>query len=432
MDRDEIGGCAVTGNKLTTKTKNYLLTRIERLSMFESPSVTDWLVYFAAFILIQAPAILNFYSNHGLANPYLLFADSLLKGQLVLPHSVNPSDLIFFNNNYYLPYPPLPSVVLLPFVAIFGVTHVNTVAIATVMACISLYLMYKILVRLGIEQGYLNWIMLAVFFGTGYWFAIFTSHHVYAFAQITSFLFELLVIYELTGRRRWWLVGIYIGCAFLSRQLTVFYFVFAAGYMYFEMKQKREAATLRDFIALCSTLGAFVLLDLLYNYLRFGNPLDTGYGHIVYIGVLKERVQEYGPFSVRYVLFNLYSVFVKGFNIEFGGKAYMHIKDMDLWGTSLLSASPFLIASAKATWPKILKISAWVTIAIILTGQLFYHNNGFHQINTTRFTLDFLPLVIVLTALGARHLPKWLFRGMVVYAMLLNIIGFVIHFLFQK
>jgi hypothetical protein len=78
-----------------------------------------------------------------------------------------------------------------------------------------------------------------------------------------------------------------------------------------------------------------------------------------------------------------------------------------------------------------LKIAAWTTIIVILGAQLFYHNNGYHQINTVRFTMDFLPLLIVLTALGVHSLPKWLLKGMVGYAILLNLISFLIHFLYQ-
>ncbi|MBT1702590.1 hypothetical protein [Chryseosolibacter indicus] len=408
-----------------------MLQRVEKLSRFHSPTVSDWIIYFTAFVIVQIPAIINFYYNGGSGNPYTLFAQSLLQGDFVLPPMKLHGDLILFENNYYLPYPPLPSLILLPFVAVLGAAHVNTVAIATVMACISLYLIYNILVRLEIIQEHFNWLILGVFFGTGYWFAIFTSHHVYAFAHITSFLFQLLIINELLYKRRWWLIGVYIACTFLTRQFTIFYFFFAAGYMWYLYKYRRENITLRDFISLCATVAVGVSVYLLYNYLRFGNPLDTGYSHIVYIGVLKERVMQYGVFSPRYFLFNLYSVLIKGFNIQFEGNTLLNIKDMDLWGTSLLAASPFLIASIKADWPKTLKISAWVTIVAILLGQLFYHNNGFHQINTSRFALDFLPLLIVLTALGARHIPKWLFRGMIGYAVLLNLISFTIHFLYE-
>lgn len=410
---------------------DYILRRIGRLSRFEAVTTGDWIIYFTAFIIIQAPAIVNFYDNDGANNPYILFAQSLLNGELMIWPSGPTGDLIYFENNYYLPYPPLPSIILLPFVALFGAANVNTVAIATVMACISLYLMYRIFLRLDVEKEYFNWLMLAVFFGTGYWFAILTSHHVYAFAHITSFLFQLLVIHELLERRRWWLVGIYIGCTFLSRQLTIFYFIFAAGYMLYLRRGQKQNVSFSNFAALCLTLSVFAGIYMLYNYLRFANPLDTGYQHIIYITVLHERVMEHGVFSLKYVLFNLYSFLIKGFNIEFEGKTYLNIKDMDLWGTSLVSASPFLISSVKAAWPSILKVSAWVTIILVLAGHLLYHNNGFHQINTSRFALDFLPVLLVLTALGARHIPAWLFKGMIAYAILLNVISFIIHYLYQ-
>lgn len=408
-----------------------MLHRLERLSRFESPSVNDWIIYFSAFLIIQMPAIVNFYHNAGPNNPYILFSQSLLHGDLMLWPTIIHGDLVYFDNNFYLPYPPLPSIILLPFVVLFGAAHVNTVAVATIMACISIYLMYNIFRRLEIDKAYFNWLMLAVFFGTGYWFAIFTSHHVYAFAHVTSFLFQLLVINELLGKRRWWLVGIYIGCTFMTRQLTIAYIFLALGYMWYLYRSGKDNIKFRDLLALGASVGSFVAIYLIYNYVRFGNAFDTGYGNIMYIGLLKERVDEYGVFSARYFLFNLYSVLIKGFDIEFEGRTQLNIKDIDLWGTSLLAASPFLIASIKAAWPKILKISAWLTIILILTGQLFYHNNGFPQANTMRFALDFVPLLLVLTALGATHIPTWLFRGMIIYAIMLNVISFGVHFLYQ-
>lgn len=408
-----------------------MLPRIRRLSRFETPSLQDWAIYFTAFIILQIPAIINFYYNDGIHNPYTCFAQSLLHGRLTLPPMDSYGDMIFYHGSYYLPYPPLPSIILAPFVALFGEGRVNTVAIATIMACISLYLMYRIFLRLQLVQHYYNWMILAVIFGTGYWFALFTSHHVYAFAHITSFLFQLLVINEILGKRRWWLVGFFIGCSFFTRQFTIFYAVFALGYMLYLHQSGKEKIRIKDVAALCGSIGFFIALYLAYNYARFGNLFDTGYQHIIYIGVLKERVQTYGVFSIKYFLFNLYSFLIKGFNIEFQGNTYLSIKDMDLWGTSLLAASPFLVASVKAEWPRILKISAWLTILLILSGQLFYHNNGFHQINTSRFSLDFLPLLVVLTALGINHIPRWLFKGMIVYAVLLNVISFLIHSIYQ-
>ena len=201
--------------------------------------------------------------------------------------------------------------------------------------------------------------------------------------------------------------------------------------MFYLRKEGTEKISFKELLSLALPTVFLVSAYLFYNYIRFGSFLDTGYNYIMYLGVLKDRVDEHGVFSARYFLFNLYCFLIKGFNIEFQGKGLLNIKDMDLWGTSLLAGSPFLVASLKARWPKILKASAWVAIIIILTGQLFYHNNGWQQVNTSRFSLDFLPLLTVLTALGINEVPKWLFRGMVVYAVLLNVISFLIHFFYQ-
>jgi len=405
--------------------------RIKKLIQFESPSYIEWSIYFAAFIIIQVPAIINFYYNDGNNNAYIHLAQSFLNGNLSLPPTSDNGDLSFFDGKLYVPYPPLPAIILVPFVALFGAEHVNTVAIATVMSCVCLYLIYNILIKLKVDKEYFPWLIGSVFFGTGFWFALFTSHHVYAFAHITSFLFQLLALNEILGKRRWALVGAFIGCTFLTRQFTICYVLFALGYMYYLHKSCKVKIPFRSIVGFLGSLIVFIALYLLYNYLRFGNGLDSGYNYIIYIGILKERVEQYGIFNSRYVLFNLYCVLIKGFNIQFQGNGYLNIKDMDLWGTSLLSSSPFLIASLKANWPKILRISAWITIVFIFIGQLFYHNNGYEQINTSRFTLDFLPLLIVLMSLGVSKIPLWLIKGMISYAVALNIVSFIIHLLYQ-
>jgi len=405
--------------------------RIKKLFLFESPTYIDWAIYFTAFIILQVPAIINFYYNDGNHNAYIQFAQSLLHGNLNLPATTDHGDLSYFNGQLYLPYPPLPGIILVPFVALFGAAHVNTVAIATAMSCFCLYLVYNILSKLKVDKEYFPWIIAAIFFGTGFWYALFTSHHVYAFAHITSFLFQLLIINEILGKRRWWFIGVFIGCTFLTRQFTIVYALFVLGYMFYLYRIAKEKITFKTILSFSSPIACCIVLYLSYNYLRYGNAFDSGYEHIVYIGVLKERIQQYGVFNIRYVLFNLYCTLIKGFNIQFEGAGYLKIKDMDLWGTSLFCASPFLIAGFKANWSKTLIISAWTTILIILVGQSFYHNNGFEQVNTSRFTLDFLPLLIVLMSLGISKVPAWLMKSLISYAVVLNVISFIIHLLYQ-
>src|SRR5688572_1999527 len=86
---------------------------------FENPlfaSVSAFIVYFVLSTLRDSPFGVTdtAYFNY--------LADSFLHGQLhlrLLPPSLH--DLSFFQGKHYLYWPPMPAIVLMPFVAIFGV-----------------------------------------------------------------------------------------------------------------------------------------------------------------------------------------------------------------------------------------------------------------------------------------------------------------------
>ena len=74
--------------------------RIKKFFLFESPTYIDWAIYFTAFIILQVPAIINFYYNDGDHNAYIQFAQSLLNGNLNLPATADRGDLSFFNGKH--------------------------------------------------------------------------------------------------------------------------------------------------------------------------------------------------------------------------------------------------------------------------------------------------------------------------------------------
>lgn len=417
----------------------FLLSSVTRLLAFRQLKVKHWILLLSLFTLIYVPAILH---DDGTANAYVLLAKSFCHGKISLSTQNMPyvqgteilstGDMISYNGKYYLPYPPFPALLILPFLLVGG-GYVNSILIAVLLSCLNLVLFYRILKKTNLAETYIPWLTWGFFFGTSYWFVLLSSRFVYEFAQIVSVTGILLLLNELFGKKRGILLGIFLGISFLSRQFTLFMGLFVLGYfIYHYLMHPREreggrAALRRKTLLFCGTVSLFLLLGLVYNYIRFGNALDTGYQYILFIGVLKDRVDQYGVFSTHYVLYNLYHYLLKGFNIEFTGPGLLKIKDMDPLGTSLFAASPFLIAAFKAEWPRILKIFAWIPIVAIFTGLLFYHNNGKDQVNASRFTLDFLPLFFILTGLGAKHIPSWLFKGMVLYAIAINLIATGIH-----
>lgn len=389
-----------------------------------------------AFFIIQLPAIIHCRVNDNL---YVSLARSFEKGELDIPENDlplltgtqirNTGDLISYHGKYYLPYPPAPAILLIPLVWLFGV--VNCVLIAVLMSCLNICLLSSILGKLKIKEALIPWLIAGFIFGTGYWFVLVTSHHVYGFAEVVSVTGILLFLNELLGKKRALLMGLFLGIAILSRQFTIILSLFGIGYFIYYFQILPETKNNRLFWKKTSMFlvasGSCALIYLVYNYFRFNNTFDAGYRYINFIGILKERVDQYGVFSRHYVLYNLYNYLVKGFNIEFTGRTLLRIKDMDLFGSALLISSPFMVTAFKTGWNEFLRISAWITIGLIFTGLLFYHNNGEEQVNTSRFALDFLPLFFILTALGADKIPSWLFKSMVIYSIGINVIAYAIH-----
>lgn len=416
------------------------LKRFIHIISFKNLTPLHWGIIFVIFFIIHVPAIQH---SNGIVNDYEVLAKSFCHGKFWFSESDLPfvkgtkiydtGDVVSFQGKYYLPYPPAPSLLVIPFLLITG-SGVNCLLIAVLLSCLNIFLIYSILKRLKIDSQYIPWLIYGFVFGSSYWFVILSAHSVYGFAEVVSVTGILLLLNELFGKSRGVLMGIFLSISFLSRQFTIVLGLFVLGYLIHKYLCSTVGRSSRvfwnRFFQFSVPLGCSVIMYCLYNYARFGNPLDTGYSHINFIGVLKVRVGEYGVFSSHYVLYNLYNYLFKGFNIEFGGSGLLHIKGVDLFGTALFVASPFLVASFKTGWYRLVRIFAWLAIGTIFTGLLFYHNNGMEQVNASRFTLDFLPVMLVLTGLGAKNLPLWLFKGMVCYSIMLNIIGIGIHFLY--
>lgn len=396
---------------------------IQELLHLENFKYKHWLTIFCLFAAFHFPAILN---DKAYTNMSVMQAEAFLEGHLDLKNFY--WDVSEFENKYFSPFPPLPALISLPFVWFLGAANVNVVAICVAISLISIFCLIRIIQKLEVPREYRIWIVAGILFGTGYWFTLITSHHVYGFAHVTSFALLLLSILEFLGKRRVVLLGMLIGASFLCRQMTIFYSAFFVVYLFFSLDG--TSRFLKPLI-FGLTLTPFIFFYFLLNYLRFNNPLDTGYAYLSYIPMFQARVDQYGLFNIKYLPHNFYSLFIKGPNIIFTGTHMISVKDVDLMGTSITMASPFVFVAFKAQCEQLLKVSGWLSIFVVMFGGLLYFNNGFEQVNTMRFFLDFLPLLVVFICYGCTAIPKWLFRNLVIYSILINIFIFSIHFIYQ-
>jgi hypothetical protein len=329
------------------------------------------------------------------------------------------------DGRWYVAFPPAPSVLLLPIVALFGEERTNTTLVAAVCIALSAWALHAALQKLGVQPAARTWTILGYLFGTGVWHIALESRNVWHYAHAVTLLGTAACLNEALGRRRGWLLGLYAAAAILSRQLGILLVptVFLLTSFFRRPGERRSdvAAMLQFGGVIALALGAWGV----YNFVRFGNPLESGYAFMQDNGFLLERANLYGRFSPAYVPFNLYYLLVHGPNLIWDPSTnYLVNVRPDYFGTSLLSASAFLITAFAARMPRAISSGLWLGIVLTLGAQLFYLGNGSAQINAQRFALDVMPQLCLLAGAGLQQrFHEWdgrIWRAAIVWSVLLN------------
>ncbi len=392
----------------------------------------------AVLLSLVAPDI---WSATGERNHCVHQAAALLAGRLDVTATANFEDLSVFAGRKYVAFPPLPSFLVLPLVWLFGF-GTNTALIALALTALSAALLVRIAARLGVSRSSAAWLVAAFLAGSVYLPVLARAYEAWQFAQVCAVAAMLLAIDESLGRRRGWLCGLWCGLAVLSRQMSIYSAVLLLiALLQVDVAARRagegllpslpapaagEARRLRRAIGFLIALGLCIAAQLAWNGARFGNPLDTGYSYMPLSGFLEARVERYGLFHVAYVPFNLYQLLLAGFHVEMQPPLYLWPARMDPFGTSLMMASPFVLLALLARRPALLVVAAWASVALAAGHASLYYNNGWAQTNGQRFSLDFLPVLMVLVIAGVRCGAGGWWRWLVVYAIVLNIAALAI------
>lgn len=392
---------------------------------YASLNKTQRIVLIVAALAVALSLVPRIIADDGSTNHYVYQAQAFLHGQTYIEEFLN--DLAIFEDHFYIQVPPFPAVLLMPFVAVLGTHATYTTLIATLIAALAVAVFIQILKKLDIRANNRFWLGMGAFLGLGFWSAVLESSGVWYFAHVVAFTAMLLAINEALGKGRGWLVGLFLGMAFLSRQLSVlsaFFLVAALWKSPFGENRGRNVANLAGFAVVAGLCGAAYLA---FNRARFGNPFEGGYTYVDLPDFLRQRIDQYGLLSWRYVPFNFAYLFLQGFHIQFDEFVNpMQGFHVDTFGTSLVFASPFLLAAFFAQWERRLKWAAWLTVGLTTLYLLLWHNNGWVQFNTQRYTLDFTPVLLLLVALGMKHKPSRWWEYAILYAIALNIVALVL------
>ena len=340
-------------------------------------------------------------------NQYVRLADAFLSGRAYLVSPPDYLELARYTANGaacqgadpgchgYVVEPLVPALVLVPFVMLFGVEF-DQVYVSVLLGAAAMGLFWVASRQLGWTRSRSAAITVMLAVGTGFWWAA-GDGAVWTFGQVCAVFFLMAALVEATGRRRFWLVGLLVGLAGLSRLPAFLAFPF---FLVLALDAPPWRALWRERRAVLSfgaTLGAMALVVPLYNLARYGTIRDAGYAHPQYADA---PFFADGHFSISYVPRQLQAMLLAGPQLTEGRFPFFAPTAA---GLSLLVVTPALLFACAARMRRV-EVAAAVSVALVMIPHLLYGAVGFAQFGY-RYALDYLPMLAVLVASGMGERP---------------------------
>jgi hypothetical protein len=356
-----------------------------------------------------------------------------------VPPDFHPDLVTVDGTKVYLPYQPMPGVLLMPLVAIWGVgeTEFN---FSIFLGAANVALFFNVLRLLNVSRQ-TKFLLIPFFaFGTQNFYSA-TTGSLWFYNHTTALFFLLLATIFLLRRDNPVLPALALGAAALSRQPTA---LAIPAFVYLMIVQRRPGAfsalglqgivgslvrgrlsrfgqglkrTARAARELMTdrriliavglfflTLVPFAAITLWYNEARFGGMFDTGLddvykkydgvGYTLYLAMYGGE-ERFGEFDWRNVPLHLYTIFLAPPTFEPEGSLFRPHE----FGMSVLLTSPALIFAGFAKRKDPVKIACWIALLLVPIPTLMYYSQGWVQFGY-RYLMDYLPFLMILTAFG--------------------------------
>ena len=407
--------------------------------------------------VLSNPARQNIY-NH-----FVWQADAYLQGHAWIPWPVISGDV---QNGYFqdvypdgpgralIPFPPLPAILLLPFVAAFGLST-DAALVAAVLGGLNVGLAYRMVWRLTTDPLVAILATLFYGFGTVAWYAgmlgstWYLAHVVASTALLLAITAALDADRRMASRgrppgpidRRQVGSGFLFGLSATARLTTILaapFFVFVGG----------GGTSLRR--GLSAGLGAAipVLALLAYNIATTGQPFHPGYEHLYQteytptpagalaqlFPVLRGITYHPGEWALqdpRYLPQNL--VIMLAWLPEVRPECGLSLLDQacpllqpDRLGMSLILTSPAWLLAVPVVvreWRRRLVLGSALAVATVTVVNLMHFSQGWVQFGY-RFSNDAAPFGLLLVTLGlARFGIRWWTLALIGVSIVVNAWG---------
>ncbi len=332
-------------------------------------------------------------------------ADAFFRGELFLTDPDTTHDLTFYNGHWFVPNPPLPAIIMMPLIKIFGLWTFNTTLFSSWIGAINTGLMYLILKKAS-QKGLtpknpssILWLTVIFAVGTNHWWLSILGQMWFISQVLTVTFCELAVLCVLSEKLPF-VTGSMLGLAILARPNVFTLYPFLLGIFCFIQNEKPKIYWRRLIQWVIRSVFPIVIagfLLLYYNLLRFNSWFDFGYVTIHGASWIISAVKEFGMFHPHFIktnasvmLFHIPQIRITSNGINF---------NPGMMGYSIFFMTPplfFIFRRIRKNW---WNLGAWISIILSISLLLMYHNTGAEQVGF-RYVMDFILPLFFLMAQG--------------------------------
>lgn len=347
---------------------------------------------------------------------YLYLAKSIAQGRVDIPDLPQfYHDKLEFKGKVYIPFPPGPSFLLLPFV-IFN-NNITQQGVSVLIGAIDIALMYLLLNYFTPRK---NSVLLSIFFGFGtplFWSSVvgttwFFAHVVGIFFLTISLLLHFSDEQNSLGYGKYFWSGIFFAFAALTRLPLILAGIF---FLFQLFKDKLK------FIYFL--LGAFIFIPifLFYNWFRFESVFETGYDKVYqqYAGIKVSISKHFGYFNYKNAPLHLYTFLAMPPNLTIRDGIISNLKPSP-FGMGILFTSPLLLLALIPKFKRGIELQAILTAGLCALPSFLHYAQGWVQFGY-RFVLDFIVFLMIILAI--RFKPTMFNLTLIVMSLIVNYWG---------
>jgi len=416
-------------------------TRPESRSRRVLLAVLVYLVCTIAYAGVAGPDRLLHHSQY---NHYALLADAWLHGRQDIaggpPSYALNNDFVDFQGKTYISFPPLPAMLMLPFVKLSGsAENFRDGQLIVWLAGLAPALLFLVLEKLrrtgrAPRTQRENLILSLLFaFGSVYFFTAVEGTVWFAAMVVASAASALYVLFALDAERPV-LAGAMIGCLWLSRPTAILMaLLFALEALRVCTSPPPRKVDFRDLarrylLFALPILAAFAFVAWT-NWTRYGRASPLYFDHEYLSVAWRTRMGRWGMFSYHFLAKNLGVALTslpwpapRDGGASFGAPFKINEHGLALWFTMpiyfwLLWPKRF-DGQPERKW---LYVVAALSAAMPAAMDLLYQNPGWRQFGY-RFSNDYAVLLFVLLAVGARPM-RWVFASAAAWGVAWNLFG---------